>query len=358
MIAPQIDMQMNLLTNWGFGAALSTVLFLIVAAVMIIGICVFDAEALGLNTRRSPPTVAESGVDDGPRGFDTSAARILAQPVASPSPQRHYAKAPAAKASFLLGVFSIAVLITLLLPIVVTVGSSLTASNYIAFPPRGWSLRWYSTVLDDPSWIDAALLSVEAAGLSALLAVVLGTVAALCFVRGRFFGGQAIYVLLLAPMIVPTIVTAVGVYFLFIEIGLLGSLWSFVFAYAAQTIPIVMLVATSALRRVSLPLERSAMILGASPLRAFFSVTMPAIWPSLAAAGLFAFIHAFDDVVIAEFIAGTTSETLPKKMWVSLVYSIDPTISVVSTIFLAVSLTLLTAISMAQMAGRRQAKPA
>jgi putative spermidine/putrescine transport system permease protein len=246
----------------------------------------------------------------------------------------------------------------LLLPVVVTAGSSFTATNYIAFPPRGWSLRWYRAVLDDPSWIDAALLSIKAAGLSALLAVVLGTVAALCFVRGRFFGGRALYLLLLAPMIVPTIVTAVGVYFLFIELRLLGSVWSFVLAYSVQTIPIVMLVATSALRRVSLPLERSAMILGASPIRAFFSVTMPAIWPALAAAGLFAFIHAFDDVVIAEFIAGTTTETLPKKMWVSLVYSIDPTISVVSTIFLAVSIVLLAAIGMTQMAGRRQVKPA
>src|SRR5207245_7777491 len=100
------------------------------------------------------------------------------------------------------------------------------------------------------------------------------------------------------------------------------------------------------------------MILGASPLRAFFSVTMPTIWPSLAAEGLFAFIHAFDDVVIAEFISGTTSQTLPKKMWVSLVYSIDPTISVVSTVFLVVSAVMLVFIGIVQVAaGRRQATP-
>jgi putative spermidine/putrescine transport system permease protein len=103
---------------------------------------------------------------------------------------------------------------------------------------------------------------------------------------------------------------------------------------------------------VNVSLERSATILGASPIRAFFSVTIPGIWPAIAAAGLFAFIHAFDDVVIAEFIAGTTTATLPKKMWVSLVYSIDPAISVVSTVFVAVSILILIGVSAMQAIGK------
>jgi putative spermidine/putrescine transport system permease protein len=186
---------------------------------------------------------------------------------------------------------------------------------------------------------------------------VLGTVTSLGLVRGRLFGRQALHLLFIAPMIVPTIVTAVGVYFLFVELRLLGSIWSFVLAYTVQAMPIVILVVSSSLRRVNLSLERSATILGASPLRAFFAVTMPAIWPSIAAAGLFAFIHAFDDVVIAEFIAGTTMATLPKKMWVSLVYSIDPTISVVSTIFVAVSiLMLLTVVAVQRLGASRPAE--
>lgn len=354
MIAPQIDTQMNLLTNWGFGAALSTVLFVIVAAVLAVSLCVLDAEALGLQKGTGAATPA---AEEAEAAFNADAARRLAQPIQTRRTAREFAAPPVAFGPRALGLFSILVLITLFLPIVVIAASSFTATSYIAFPPSGWSLQWYRVVLGDAGWIDAAMLSLKVASLTALSAVVLGTVTSLGLVRGRLFGRQALHLLFIAPMIVPTIVTAVGVYFLFVELRLLGSIWSFVLAYTVQAMPIVILVVSSSLRRVNLSLERSATILGASPLRAFFSVTMPAIWPSIAAAGLFAFIHAFDDVVIAEFIAGTTMATLPKKMWVSLVYSIDPTISVVSTIFVAVSiLMLLTVVAIQRLGATRPAE--
>ena len=193
--------------------------------------------------------------------------------------------------------------------------------------------------------------------MTTLAAVALGTLASLCLVRGRFVGRQAVYVLVIAPLIVPTIILAVGVYFLFIKLHLLGSVWSFVLAYTVQTLPLVVLVVSSALRRVDVSLERAAVILGASPVRAFFTVTLPAILPAVLAAGLFAFIYAFDDVVIAEFIAGTTTATLPKKMWVSLLYSIDPTVSVVSTVSIVVAVLLLSVIGLVQMgSGQRAGK--
>lgn len=351
MIAPQIDTQMNMLTNWGFGAALSTILFLIVAVVMVLSIGIFDVEALGFQKRGAIPA-AEEAVP-GPARIDEAVARRLGPMPNSGSLAAHsFGRVPVAVGPLLLTLFSLFVLSLLFLPILVIAGSSFTASPYIAFPPQGWTLKWYQAVLGDRGWIDAAILSTKAASLSAIFAVALGTLAALCLVRGRFAGRQAIYMLITAPMIVPTIVMAVGVYFLFIQLGLLGTIWSFVLAYSVQSLPIVVLVVTSALRRVNVSLERSATLLGAGPIRAFFSVTVPAIWPAIAAAGLFAFIHAFDDVVIAEFIAGTTNATLPKKMWVSLVYSIDPTISVVSTVFVAASILILIGVSVTQTIGK------
>jgi putative spermidine/putrescine transport system permease protein len=351
MIAPQIDTQMNMLTNWGFGAALSTILFLIVAAVMMLSIGVFDVEALGF--QKGAATAVADDIAATAGRIDTTAVRRLG-PMMGPRPlvAAAFARAPLPAGPMALTLFSVLILSVLFLPIVVIAGSSFTASPYIAFPPQGWSLKWYEAVLRDRGWIEAAVLSVKAAALSAAFAVVLGMIAALCLVRGRFAGRQAIYLLIMAPMIVPTIVMAVGVYFLFIELKLLGTIWSFVLAYTVQSLPIVVLVVTSALRRVNVSLERLATLLGASPIRAFFSVTIPAIWPAIAAAGLFAFIHAFDDVVIAEFIAGTTTATLPKKMWVSLVYSIDPTISVVSTLFIAVSILMLMGVTAVQAIGK------
>ena len=351
MIAPQIDTQMNMLTNWGFGAALSTILFLIVALVMVLSIGVLDVEALGFR-KRDHVAIAEDAPGKSAR-VNTAAAQRLGPMAGSGSiAKRNFAGTSFPTGPLVLTLFSIFVLSLLFLPILVIASSSFTATPYIAFPPQGWSLKWYQAVLDDRSWLDAAVLSVKAAILSALGAVILGTIAALCLVRGAFAGRQAFYLLIMAPMIVPTIVTAVGVYFLFVELRLLGTIWSFVLAYTVQGLPIVVLVVTSALRRVNESLERSATILGASPIRAFFWVTIPAIWPAMAAAGLFAFIHAFDDVVIAEFIAGTTTATLPKKMWVSLVYSIDPTISVVSTVFVVVSIFMLIGVSTMQSIGK------
>lgn len=358
MIAPQIDVQMNELTDWGFGAALSVVLFLIVAIVMMISIGFFDVEALGFEKRGPSPVVGEEMVSSGTK-LDMAAARRLS-PMSPPGRATRAFSAPGlAIGPALHSGFSLLILVILILPILVIAASSFTASSYIAFPPQGWSLSWYRQVFGDPGWLDAAALSVKAASLSAVCAAIIGTITALCLVRGRFPGRQVFYLLVIAPMIVPTIVMAVGVYFLYIELRLLGTIWSFVFAYTIQSVPIVVLVVSSALRRVNISLERSATILGASPIRAFFSVTMPVIWPSVAAAGLFSFIHAFDDVVVAQFIAGTTVATLPKKMWVSLVYSIDPTISVVSTVFVAVSIVMLGIITLVQAtASRRMSPPA
>lgn len=353
MIAPQIDMQMNELTNWGFGAALSMVLFVIVALVMLISVGVLDVEALGLEKRQSREVVVAETASAAGSELDMKAAQRLS-PMASRQVSGRYGGARPIVPALLIRWYSLGLLVLLMVPIVVIALSSFTASNYIAFPPQGWSLRWYEQVMGTRSWLDAALLSFKVASLSAISAALLGTLTALCLVRGRFWGRQAFYLLVIAPLIVPTIVMAVGVYFLYIELGLLGSIWSFVFAYTVQCVPIVVLVVSAALRRVNLALERSATILGASPIRAFFAVTMPVIWPSIVAAGLFSFIHAFDDVIIAQFIAGTTVATLPKLMWVSLVYSIDPTISVVSTVFVAVSLILLLILAVVQgIAGRR-----
>jgi len=354
MIAPQIDTQMNTLIDWGFGAALSTVLFVIVALVMAASVGLFDVEVLGFEKRR-PVAVTAGPTAQMP--LDIAAAQRVARPLqhGTSIATGTYDRPSRSVGRIAAGAFSVVILVILLAPIIVIAGTSFSGTPFLTFPPRGLSLKWYRAVIDDPSWIDAAILSIKSAFLTMCSAVILGTLAAVCLVRGRFPGRQLAYVLVMSPLIVPTIIVAVGVYFLFIGLGLLGSIWSFVLAYTMQTLPLVVLVVSSALRRVDVSLERSAVILGASPARAFFAVTLPAIWPAVLASGIFAFIHAFDDVVIAEFIAGTTVATLPKKMWVALVYSIDPTISVVSTIFIAVSVLLLSIIGLARAVSARKA---
>jgi ABC-type spermidine/putrescine transport system permease subunit II len=146
-------------------------------------------------------------------------------------------------------------------------------------------------------------------------------------------------------------VIGVGVYLFFAKIHLLGTIWSFVFTYTALTVPIVILLVSSALRQSNVRLERAAATLGARPIRAFASVTLPSILPAILAGGLFAFITAFDEVVVAQFLAGAAHATLPKLMWVSLVYSIDPTISAISTLLVLLSLAILAVAGVLQRGG-------
>lgn len=122
-------------------------------------------------------------------------------------------------------------------------------------------------------------------------------------------------------------------------------------------IPVVVIVVSAALRRVDESLERAATILGATRVRAFLAVTLPIIRPSILAASLFAFISSFDEIVMALFLAGTTSSTLPKKMWESLRFQIDPTISAVSTLLVVLSLVVLIGATLLQGRSRGPATP-
>jgi ABC-type spermidine/putrescine transport system permease subunit II len=150
-----------------------------------------------------------------------------------------------------------------------------------------------------------------------------------------------VFFVVLAPLIVPVIVSAVAVYFVLVRMRLVGNFWAFVIAHVILAIPVVLLVVSAALRRVDESLERAATILGATPFRAFLEVTLPVLRPALISALLFAFITSFDEIVMALFLAGTTSATLPKRMWESLRFQIDPTIAAISTLLIVLSLLVL-----------------
>ena len=368
MISPEIDNQMNTLVDWNFGSALSVVLCAIVMVTVVAFVLLFDVEAFGMKKRGKRPTVAVgeetvpidlavasaamstagtlrqtfAGEADAQTDAQTSGAgaRRARRPV---NPAR-FSRPPRRYGPIGLGVFGVLILAVLTAPVIIILGTSFTTTPYLVFPPKGLTFKWYAQLAHDPSWLNAAWLSVQVAAVSAVAAVVLGTLAAVALTRGTFFGKRIFNLLMIAPLIVPVIVVAVGVYFLFSQMGLLGTKWSFILVYTVMDLPLVLLIVSSALRRVDRTPELAATTLGASPLVAFMRTTMPMIWPALVAGGLFAFIHSFDDVVIAEFIAGVNTATLPKKMWVSLLYSIDPSLSAVSTLMVLVSTLALIAI--------------
>jgi putative spermidine/putrescine transport system permease protein len=144
-------------------------------------------------------------------------------------------------------------------------------------------------------------------------------------------------------MIVPVILIAIGVFYAFGRMGLNNSITGLVLAHTAMATPLVMIVITAALRSYDLNQERVARSLGATRIKAFFTVTLPQIKFSVVTAGLLSFLTSFDEVIIAIFVSGGNNATLTKHMFAALRDYIDPTIAAISTIMVGVSTVLLLA---------------
>ena len=142
--------------------------------------------------------------------------------------------------------FTAAVAAFLLLPVVFIVLLSFGSSRWLAFPPPGWTLKWYQQLLADPTWIDAALTSARIAAMAAILAVVIGLFASFSLVRGEFRGRQVLRGLLLTPMVLPVVVFAIAIYAFFLRIGLAGTTLGFVIAHTILALPFAIIPITAA----------------------------------------------------------------------------------------------------------------
>lgn len=234
-----------------------------------------------------------------------------------------------------------AILVFLLLPSVLVVPMSFSATTYLRFPPAGFSLRWYRAFFDDPEWISASLFSLEIAAMTTLAAAVIGTMAAVALVRGRLVAKDTISALVLAPLIVPHVIVAIAVYFQFAPLGLVGTRLGFVLIHTALAVPYVVLVVTAALQRVPPSLEMAGLNLGASRLRCFHSITLPLIAPSITAGAVFAFLASFDETVVSFFISGVEHKTVTRKMFEDIEFNLSPVIAAASTLFVAATVLLM-----------------
>ena len=257
-------------------------------------------------------------------------ARALAREAAGPLGRRH----PALLA------LGVATLVFLAAPLAVVVPISFSAAKYLTFPPPGWSLQWYERYFGSREWMSATVRSFEVALLTTLAATVVGTAAALAL-RRPFRGRSLARLIILAPMVVPVIILAIGIYGLYAKLRMVGTLHGLVLAHTVLALPFVVLVMVAGLRDFDNVLEQAAEGLGASRMKTLTRVTFPLLRPSLVSAGLLAFITSFDELVVALFLAGSNM-TLPKKMFDNILMEIDPTIAAVSVMqILLVSIVLV-----------------
>ena len=235
------------------------------------------------------------------------------------------------------------VYVFLLAPIVVVVLASLNAGNFLTFPPQGLSLRWFWTFLNNDVFIDAIVYSLILAALATAVSLVLGTMAALYFVRHARREAEVVRIGVLLPLILPEILTAIALLFFFYEIGI-GTQYKIALftGHVLMTLPFVFLNVTTSLQGRDDAVELAARTLGASRMTAFRRITLPLIAPGMATGGVFAFIISFDTFGVSFILKGTGSAPLPIQLYDYLRFNFTPEAAAVSTVSILLTLVLVT----------------
>jgi putrescine transport system permease protein len=207
----------------------------------------------------------------------------------------------------------------------------------------GWSTQWYGVLMHDDAMISAVTLSLTLAAATATMAMILGTLAAVVIVRfGRFRGSDTFAFMLTAPLVMPDVITGLSLLLLFVALGhAIGwpaerGMFTIWLAHVTFCTAYVAVVVNSRLRELDQSIEEAALDLGATPIKVFFIITLPMIAPAIISGWLLAFTLSLDDLVIASFVAGPGSTTLPMLVFSSVRMGVNPEINALATIILGV----------------------
>ncbi len=225
----------------------------------------------------------------------------------------------------------------LIIPTLIVIPMSFSDSQYLEFPPRNWSTRWYENYFGSSAWMTATWVSFKAAFLTVAVITPIATMAAYGLYVSNLKAARFIFVLLITPMMVPVILIAIGVFFAYTKLKLNNTLFGLVLAHSVLALPMALIVVSAGLKSYDMNQERVARSLGASRLKAFLLVTLPQIRFSVVTAALLAFIVSFDEVIVALFISGGKMSTMTRSMFLALRDQIDPTIASISTIMILVT---------------------
>src|SRR3982074_2450598 len=212
----------------------------------------------------------------------------------------------------------------------------------------GWSLRWYSEFFHDRAMLEAALMSFRVAAVSATIATLLGTLAAVALSRGERFGGRTLFSgMLYAPLVMPEVITGLSLLLLFVALNAERGFWTVTIAHTTLTMCFVATVVQSRLAALDRSLEEAAMDLGCDPLRAFLLVTLPLILPAIAEGWMRACTLSLDDLVIASFTTGPGSATLPIRIYSEVRLGVKPEINAICTLIIGLIAVVIVVASLA-----------
>ena len=243
------------------------------------------------------------------------------------------------------------VFVFLLLPSFIIIPISFGNRHEIVFPPQEFHLDLYHLFFTSSTWVEATTQSAKVALVSTVIALILGTLAAYGTERSKMRGTQLLLVVLLSPLLVPAVVTALGLYSYFAAIGLAGTTAALILGHTVFLCPFVIITVAAGVRELDGSIEVAAAVMGAGRLKIFTAVVLPQLGPSLLSAGLFSFLMSFDELVISWFISGSLTTTLPVKMYSSVQTETSPILAAISTMLTVLSLIICIGASAA--IGRR-----
>jgi len=323
-----IDQVMQAL-NWGFAGAISVLLLAVVLLVFLI----YD-RMVGLSTKAGGSSAAR-----GPKqgsGWSHKLGDVILTALGNATDAvigifPKHRKRAAKGESLTLRVVVILLLVFLSAPAFLMIPLSFDSASGLAWPPHGFSLQWYRQITDSPLWMQAITRSMLVGIGTGILSMLIGTPAAFLLVRGGMKGKAAMLAFILAPIVVPRMIIAVGVFYFFAKIGLIGSSFGLVLGHTVVAVPYVVITMMAVLRNYDTRLDLAAHSMGARPWATLRRVTFPILSAGLMSSFLFAFATSFDELTIALFSSGGLSTTLPKQFWDEITMQISPVIAAVST---------------------------
>jgi putative spermidine/putrescine transport system permease protein len=250
------------------------------------------------------------------------------------------------------------VVIFLIVPIFVPVPLSFNSGSFFTFPLAGFSTRWYEVVLGSDRWRAAIGNSLFIAFGTTLLATILGTLTSIALASDKLPGRKLIMPLLISPLVVPVVITAVGAYLFYARLGLASTYTGIILAHTALASPFVVVTVSASLTGFDRNLLRAASISGAKPIVSFFRVMLPLILPGVLSGAAFAFVTSFDEVVVVQFLASANQRTLPLVMFTGLREQLSPAITAAATLMMMLSMALLIVAELLRRHARQRVKAA
>lgn len=331
MITQIIIDQVQQTMNWEFAGAVSVLLLVVVLVVFAI----YD-KVLGLSTMTGGAStrVRASGKESLSRRAGDAVLTVLANvsdALFALQPKRLRRSVSGTGQSRTLWWVVLGVLAFLSAPAFLMIPLSFDSGSGLTWPPKGFSLQWYEQMFTSPVWMQAITRSLIVGVGTGLLAMLVGTPAAFLLVRANMRAKSAMLAFVLSPIVVPRMIIAVGMFYFFARVGLVGSTIGLILAHTVVAVPYVVITMMAVLRNYDTRLDLAAQSLGAGPWATLRFVTFPILGAGLMSSFLFAFATSFDELTIALFASGGLNATLPKQFWDEVTLQISPVIAAVST---------------------------